>query len=159
VVIPIRSRLVRVYVHCADYVDGMQFEYEREDGVRGFSPFVGGVGGTRRRFDLAEDDEMIGLAGSFGRFVHSLRFLTRNEESPCFGSAGGERFEVEFGSRYGFRGVWGREGLYLDALGVVLETRTPPARESRSPVPVEWGGRMDSGTPGTGVRREVGQAV
>lgn len=121
VLLPAASKLQRIYVHSADLVDGIQFEYGMADGRRGLSRFAGGVGGWRHAFEIPEGEELCALSGSYGRFLNSLRFHTASRHSHEYGLPAGERFFFEFGGELKFRGFFGREGLYLDSLGVVLE--------------------------------------
>lgn len=86
------------------------------------SRFAGGVGGWRHVFDLPEGEKLRAVSGSFGKFVNSLRFHTGSVQSREYGVARGERFFLDFGGEFRFRGIFGREGLYLDSLGLVLQS-------------------------------------
>lgn len=122
--------LRRIFVHSADLVDGLQLEYALPGIGRGLTRFAGGVGGGRQIFDVPDGQELRAISGSYGRFVHSLRFHTDQCESREYGRPCGERFLYQFGADFRFRGIFGREGLYLDALGVILEHAGGPVIES-----------------------------
>lgn len=121
ILLPATAQLRRIFVHSADLVDGIQFEYVASEGRRGLSRFAGGVGGWRHAFEVPEGEELCAISGSFGRFLNSLQFHTESRHSHEYGLPAGERFFFEFGGELKFLGFFGREGLYLDSLGVVLE--------------------------------------
>ena len=121
VLLPAASKLQRIYIHSADLVDGIQFEYEMAEGNRGLSRVAGRGWRWRQAFEIPEEEELCAISGSYGRFLNSLRFHTASCHSHEYGLPAGERFFFEFGGELKFRGFFGREGLYLDSLGVVLE--------------------------------------
>jgi hypothetical protein len=121
VLLPLGAVLRRIHIHSGDFVDGLQFEYETAGGAIGLTRFAGGVGGHRRGFEIPQSERLRAISGSFGRFLHSIRFHCSSGASPEYGVSRGERFSCGFGENREFRGIFGREGLYLDSLGIVLE--------------------------------------
>ena len=125
VLLPAGAALRRIYIHSADLVDGLQCEYETGHGVCGLTRCAGGVGGWRHAFDIPKGEKLRAVSGSFGRFLNSIRFHTVEGHSFEYGMTRGERFFLEIGEGQRFRGIFGREGAYLDSLGIVLENVAP----------------------------------
>ncbi len=124
-VIPRGAFVRRIFVHADGFIDGIQIEYVSETGCAGQLPYAGGLGGRRQVFELPDRARVLGFSVGGTDFLESLQIHTSKGTSRVFGRQEGERAFVGVERGCEFRGVFGRAGWYLDALGMV----TVPASE------------------------------
>lgn len=154
------GRIVEIRVRSGAYVDGIGFVYETPRG-RIEGPWHGGHGGSASRFALRKGEHVVSLGVRTGRFVDSLWIRTNQGRAERWGGQGGSRshrFEAPPGAR--LSGLWGRSGVYLDAVGPAfaldgsawavgtLDGFGPPRDEAGPPNGAGLDdGKKDSGVP------------
>lgn len=120
-----RGRLIEVRVRHGAFIDSVQTVYQKPDGSKVTSPRHGGGGGRLDVLRLASDEFIVRIEGKHGNVVDSLEIWTNKKRKARFGGPGGAvdySYTAIRGSR--IQGFKGRAGKFLDAIGVVLETRT-----------------------------------
>ena len=117
-------RVVEVRVRAGAYIDAVQFIYEHKvtkqiiTGQR-----HGGTGGTLHVFKLQPGEYLTRITGKHGKFVDSFQLVTSKGRSKGWGGTGGSAhytYSAPPGSH--IHGLFGRSGVFLDAVGVILST-------------------------------------
>lgn len=117
--IPREARILEVNVFSGDWIDAVQITYILPDGRTLNSPRYGGPGGDRRVFRIDSDEYIVGVSGRHGRYIDSLRIHTNKRNSPVYGGSGGDgEFNLQLASGNYTVAFIGREGNYLDAIGL-----------------------------------------
>jgi hypothetical protein len=123
----LHTRVCRITVRAGKIVDGISIQY-----YNGIECSHGGTGGEEHKLFLPRGEFISQVTVRVGRFLHSISFMTnmnqvfgpfgRKEKARLggimFGDIGpSEEFVVTAPSGYMLRGVKGREGKFLDAIG------------------------------------------
>ncbi|CAL9135654.1 unnamed protein product [Musa textilis] len=85
----------------------------------------GGSGGNPHKIVLEEDESLVGMEGEFAGYhgvvvVGKLGFTTNKNAYGPFGNTGGTPFSLPIAAGK-ISGFFGRDGQFLDAIGVYLE--------------------------------------
>lgn len=113
--------VAKVHVYAGSVVEGIYLEtYERGGGY--VTPKHGGLGGTHHVFTLQEGEYITGISGKYGTLVDSIQIHTNRRVSRLYGGSGGSAdYIYEAPSGWEVAGFCGREGQFIDAIGVVLQ--------------------------------------
>ena len=132
-----QGRLTRIDIRSGATIDGMTLHYERADGSA-FSRGVHGGGGRVRTIELAGDEHLTRVSGSWGTSANwgttitHLEFGTnRRPRAARYGARFPAKNTFEFAASGGGEivGFHGRAARFLNALGPVYRTSTfVPAR-------------------------------
>jgi len=122
------ENVVAVHVRAGWFIDAIQLVCLGPDGTPISSPRRGGAGGGESIFELQVGEHITGVSGSAmgpdAPFVFSVQFQTNRRSSPVYGNQGPTKgqepftFTVPAGGR--FRGLFGRSGQFLIALGALV---------------------------------------
>ncbi len=116
-------RVVEVRVRSGAYIDAVQFIYENKAGQRITGKMHGGNGGNLTVFTLEQGEHITRVTGKHGTFVDSFQIVTSKGRSKGWGGTGGAAhytYSAPPGSA--IHGLFGRCGVFLDAVGVILRT-------------------------------------
>jgi Jacalin-like lectin domain len=129
--VPVGGRIVEVRVHGGDYIDSIQMIYAMPDGRLLEAAVHGGEGGQGLSFRLDPGEYIIGISGRCGQYVDSLQIRTNKRTSQSFGGRGGDReFRIDVPDGNQATGFIGRQGEYLDAIGIAYgKTWVPQGRD------------------------------
>jgi hypothetical protein len=106
-------------------VEGIQFTHLRNNGSLLDLPHHGGFGGEQTNFDLASNEHIRKISGTYDRFVTSITIETDNpDHRTTLGDASGAKYEYDAPPGFEIVGFFGRSGTLIDAMGVVLRPRT-----------------------------------
>ena len=116
--IPPGARIAELRIHAGRYIDGIQAVYTLRDGSTLEGPLRGRRGGSPNVLKLEANEYITGISGRYGDYVDSLRVHTNRRTSRLYGGTTGKeyRFEVPAGNMA--IGFFGREGRYMDAIGL-----------------------------------------
>ncbi|CAL9135652.1 unnamed protein product [Musa textilis] len=116
-------RIISVTIFSGDVVDAVDvtFNYYGKTETRHF----GGSGGNPHKIVLEEDESLVGMEGEFASYhgvvvVGKLGFTTNKNAYGPFGNTGGTPFSLPIAAGK-ISGFFGRDGQFLDAIGVYLE--------------------------------------
>ncbi|URE24366.1 Jacalin-like lectin domain containing protein, partial [Musa troglodytarum] len=116
-------RIISVTVFSGDVIDAVDvtFNYYGKTETRHY----GGSGGNPHKIVLEEDEYLVGMAGEFASYhgvvvVGKLGFTTNQNAYGPFGNTGGTPFSLPIAAGK-ISGFFGRDGQFLDAIGVYLE--------------------------------------
>jgi len=119
-----------ITIRSGSLIDSIQLTYRYKHQVP--SRIYGGGGGTARSFNLQQGEYITEFSGRSGRFVDSIYIKTNRGRTKRWGGHGGERSFKFTGTRSSpIQGIWGRSGVYIDAIGVINKSRSVP-RSSNS---------------------------
>ncbi len=125
--LPDGARLTAIHVHAGECIDGLQLEYLNRKRTSGLLPIIGGVGGARCEFRVPKRERIVAISGRYDKVVNGLQFHTNRGSSRLFGTERGKWFVLKVAGDSEFRGIYGRAGWYLDALGLVMEKQSVTA--------------------------------
>lgn len=115
------GRIKQVTIRSGAYIDAIQIAYENSLGEIIEQPQHGGNGGGKDTFLLDDDEYIIEISGRFGQFVDSLLIETNKRRSCRYGgNGGGAEYSYRAPDGYGIVGFIGRDGDYIDAIGVIF---------------------------------------
>ncbi|MCY1272143.1 Jacalin-like lectin domain protein [compost metagenome] len=82
---------------------------------------------------LDADEYIVGIQGNSGKYIGSITFFTNKRKFGPFGGDGGYPFSLMAPSGYQVRGLFGRSGDFMDAVGILAEKKLaipqpPPPR-------------------------------
>jgi hypothetical protein len=122
------ASILSLQVNAGDTLDHLQVTYQQGvstiDVQHGTSP--GGVAFDAFLLDLSQGEKLIRIDGALHFFndtleLRGLQFTANSGRiSGVFGAFTGERFKYEAPSNGEIFALWGREGLFIDALGVFV---------------------------------------
>jgi hypothetical protein len=122
------DNVVAVHVREGYFIDAIQLICLDPNGTPISNPRRGGPGGGESIFELQVGEHITAVSGSAmgpgAPFVFSVQFQTDRRSSPVYGNHGPTPGQVPFtfsvppGGR--FRGLFGRSGQYLVALGALV---------------------------------------
>ena len=116
-------RVVEVRVRSGAYIDAVQFVYENKIGQVITGKIHGGQGGNLDVFKLQPGETITRVTGKHGNYIDSMQLVTSKGRTKGWGGTGGSvhyTYSAPPGSR--IHGLFGRSGVYVDALGVILST-------------------------------------
>ncbi len=132
------ARLTRIEIHSGGIIDGVRLHYRGADGGAFSSAVHGGGGGLTRTIELADDEYLTRVSGSWGTSANwgttiaHLEFGTnRRPRAARYGARIPAKNTFEFAAPGGGEivGFHGRAARFLNALGPVYRTSTfVPAR-------------------------------
>ena len=111
-------QIAAIVIRSGKYVDAVQLGYRNGNSIS-WGPRHGGDGGTAYRINLDRNERIIEIGGRSGRFVDALYVRTNKRTYPTRGGNGGAPFRI----RGDIKGLWGRSGAYIDAIGAVTRSR------------------------------------
>lgn len=121
-------RISRITVRADRFIHSIQFEVISGSNRKSHGPH-GGEKGEAHQITLAEDEYVLGISGRYDQFVRSLAILTNKRRYGPFGAKGGAHtFDLRAPEGYVVVGFKGRCGAGLDAIGIVVERRSPGAK-------------------------------
>src|SRR5262245_30090901 len=126
--IRVNESVVEVRVWHGKYIDGIQVVYQTPQGSRHELPAHGGQGGRLEIFTLDADEYITGICRKYAKYLGSLQIITNKQPSTFFGEGGGGAeycYQVPDGSE--IIGFWGRNGQYLDSVGILARSLSRPA--------------------------------
>ncbi|URE39930.1 Mannose glucose-specific lectin [Musa troglodytarum] len=116
-------RIISVKIFSGDVIDAVDvtFTYYGKTETRHF----GGSGGNPHELVLEEDEYLVGMAGEVASYhgvvvVGKLGLITNKKAYGPFGNTGGTPFSLPIAAGK-ISGFFGRDGQFLDAIGVYLE--------------------------------------
>lgn len=116
-------RVVEVRIRSGAYIDAIQFVYENKAGQRITGQMHGGNGGNLSVFALEPGEYLTRITGKHGNFIDSFQIVTSNGRSKGWGGTGGAaRYTYTAPPGSSIHGLFGRCGVFLDAVGVILST-------------------------------------
>ncbi|XP_023742852.1 mannose/glucose-specific lectin [Lactuca sativa] len=123
-IIPDDARLFEIIVTSGDVIDSIYFTYMDQSGTHS-SPKYGGSGGIPQWVSFSDEEVLIGISGNFKEYenytvITSFSVQTNICTYGPFGLGGGSNFSIQLASGT-FAGFYGKCGIYLDALGVILK--------------------------------------
>ena len=127
--LPKGSEIAQVRVHSGKYIDAIEMVYRSRSRSTIFGRKYGGPGGSLGTFNLRAGEYLTVLGGKHGKFIDSIYIQTNLGRKAKWGGSGGHksfRYATVAGTR--IRGVWGRAGKYLDAIGVVVNAPSTSGR-------------------------------
>jgi hypothetical protein len=136
---PDDGTIVRIEVKWGDYVNQLLFHYSSPSSGRGVISLGGYSSGSEHvDIPLASGETIIAIGGMCGSYVDSVVLTTANRATPGivtkrgpFGGSGGQPFKQFDVPRGGWlAGLFGRSGMWTDALGVVYAVMTVGAEPS-----------------------------
>ena len=119
------ERIVGITVWEDNEVDGMDVFYERANGTE-HKIHIGGYGGVKNpRFEIHDDEELIGISGRAGARIDQIQFHLSGpspRSSLTYGGNGGTRFSrfIAAGAER-VVGFYGRHGSRVDAIVLAWE--------------------------------------
>lgn len=124
---PEDATIDRIEVKWGDYLNQLLFHYISKSYGRGVISLGGYTSGSAHA-DIALDsgEEIVAIGGHCGSYVDSIVIVTSLKRWGPFGGAGGApfaQFDVPHNAR--FAGLFGRAGMWTDALGVVYAVAVP----------------------------------
>jgi hypothetical protein len=106
-------------------VEGIQFTHVRQNGTLLDLPHHGGFGGAQQDFDLARNEHIIKISGTYENFVKSVTIETNNPTHQItVGYQVGAVYTYEAPPGFEIVGFYGRSGTLVDAIGVVVRATT-----------------------------------
>ena len=104
--------MASIRIRSGTLIDSIQLVYQNG----GTSGYYGGSGGSPTEIDLANGENVVTILGRSGSEIDSLTFVTNmGRIFGPYGGSGGNPFQV---SQCGnFRGIFGRSGSMVDAIG------------------------------------------
>lgn len=122
------TRVARVVVshdNSHDAVGVIQFTHVRANGTLLDLPQHGAFGGDQQDFDLASNEHITKISGTYDRFVKSITIETSNpnHQLTVGHPVGAGQYAYEAPSGFEIVGFYGRSGTLVDAIGVVLRAR------------------------------------
>ncbi len=121
--VPDKSRVSEIVIHCCDYVDGIQLVYKTPSNKKNSFPLVGGEGGERHVFTLKQGEYLLAVSGRAGWYLDCIQFHTNMRSSPVYGGQGGQPFYMKVEKDFEIRGLAGRAECYVDSLGLLAKPR------------------------------------
>lgn len=109
-------RLVGFVIRHARYVSGIQGIYQQNNGTLLTGQWHGGLDGAQNVVMLDEDEIILNVSGRAGWYVDQITFDTNKKRYGPYGGDGGKDWELGRGA-YRLGGLYGRAGIYLDAIG------------------------------------------
>lgn len=127
--IPFGARISEIRVNVGKLVDGIQAIYILPDGSVYEGPHYGGSGGNTQVFRLETNEYVTGISGRHGDYIDSLKIHTNRRTSVQFGGSGGrQEYRIDIPSGNRAVGFIGREGRYLDAIGLSYAAESTESR-------------------------------
>ncbi|KAJ9565677.1 hypothetical protein OSB04_001643 [Centaurea solstitialis] len=116
------SKLTEIWIASGDYIDSLRFIYKDQNGDTHQSPKYGGNGGILRKIKFLKDEEeeLIEIGGTTGKYVNSLYFHTNKWTFGPYGRVKGTHFSLPV-AKGKFVGFFGYSGAYIDRIGAILE--------------------------------------
>jgi hypothetical protein len=124
------SRLVMIRVRSGAFIDAIQLVFAYKAGgscANGtVGPWHGGEGGDLSEFPLACDEDVVEIGGKYANYVEHLFVKTSKGRVMHWGGSGGiQVFDYPLPRNASLKGVWGRAGVYVDAIGPIMLVREP----------------------------------
>lgn len=121
------TKISRVVVRSGKFVDAIQVYVTGRGSScnpsdRQLGKSMGGDGGSAQVLMLACDEEIVAIYGRHGAYVENLTIVTnKNRYLQAGGPGGTMNFHYTAPPGYVISDIWGRSGLYIDAIGVVYK--------------------------------------
>jgi S1-C subfamily serine protease len=118
--LPEGTRITGVKIRHGAWIDSVELLYKTADGKTESLGQHGGQGGTEKTFLLDEGEHIQTICARGANVVESLKIITNKRQSIVFGNETTNkelRMEVQ---RHEVVGFYGRAGLYLDQLGIIV---------------------------------------
>ena len=107
-----------ITIRSGSLIDSIRLTYRYRHQVS--SRTYGGSGGTAKSFSLQQGEYITEFGGRSGKYVDSIYIKTNKGRTQRWGGHGGERSFRFIGTRHSpIQGIWGRSGVYIDAIGVI----------------------------------------
>ncbi|MDA3645286.1 hypothetical protein LZ318_11070 [Saccharopolyspora indica] len=116
------KRLTSIMVRAAKHVDAIQCTWMLEDGEGTIETGKqhGGNGGQVNNISLAPGELIVKVTGTYDWVLNQISFTTnQGHVFGPFGEGGGTQFTIDLPRRTYVGGFVGREGDYIDAIGVL----------------------------------------
>jgi hypothetical protein len=116
-------KLVEVRIRSGAFIDAIQTVYEDSIGNKIVSAQHGGNGGKLITFKLALGEYITRISGMYGWVVNTLLIETNKGRAQGWGNPGGlGTYNYTAPPGTSIHGFFGKSGLYLDAIGVILKS-------------------------------------
>ncbi len=121
------TKISRVVVHSGRFVNGIQLYVTGRGNScnpndRQLGKSMGGNGGSSQALTLACDEDIKMIYGKYSEYVEHLTIVTTKNRYLNIGGPGGTMdFYYIAPPGYVITDIWGRSGLYIDAIGVVYK--------------------------------------
>jgi len=98
------------------------------------TPAAGGEGGTLTQVMFADGETLVQIRGRHGAHLDGLELTTSAGQVLTFGGPGGtHEFAYDVPTGTTLTGLFGRAGIYLDALGIILTAEQPKTAPAKKP--------------------------
>lgn len=117
-------RVTEVRVRSGAFIDAIQFVYKNVIDQEIAGQQHGGNGGNPSVFKLQQGEYITRITGKHGDFIDSFQLVTNYGRIKGWGGTGGSShytYSAPPGSS--IFGLFGRSGVYVDAVGVILSTK------------------------------------
>ena len=120
--------VVGIEVEYNTQIYGLEVRYRMGQGLIHTRYHIGRAPGPRYRvrMNLAQDEYIVQVRGSYGLAVEWLRMSTNKGQVVDVGGRNGSEFELSIPSQYGVMGFKGGVGGYLQSFGVILKSTSVP---------------------------------
>ncbi len=106
-------------VRAGNAVDGIQLIYRRPDGSLINGAYHGGSGGTESKTMFGNGEHITGMWGYASPNIRCFAFHTNVQQYHCSGREEGTAFRYVLPISTRMRGISGRSGQLIDAIGIV----------------------------------------
>ena len=131
--LPADGKIVEVLVYHGVRVSAVQIAYETAGGSRHDMALHGSKRGEPARVLLDADEYIKEVSGRYDERVNLLQITTNKQRFAAFGSIDrGPSFIYQSPPGMEIAGFFGRCGLEIDAVGVILRTLPKPAKRETS---------------------------
>ena len=132
--------IVGVRIRAGKYVDSIQLAYRTNNKIV-WGRRHGGGGGQLYEIMFKNNERITEIGGRYGKYLDSVYIKTNKKTYPRRGGSGGGG---SFSLKGSIKGVWGRSGALVDALGVIRtysgSQQTPSSTKSLSGYQPSQGG-------------------
>ena len=121
------TKISRVVVRSGKFVDAIQIYVTGrgsscDPNAKQLGKSMGGNGGSVQVLTLACDEDIVAIYGRHSTVVENLTIVTsKNRYLQAGGPGGTMNFYYAAPPNYVIADIWGRSGLYIDAIGVVYK--------------------------------------
>jgi len=117
------GRISAITIRSGKFIDSIKIEYRYKQTVKG--PSHGGRGGKEVSFRLGKREYITEFGGKSGNVIDSIYVKTNKGRVMNWGGkGGGNRFRFTATKSNPIRGLWGRSGNLLEAIGVIQKSKS-----------------------------------
>ena len=121
----------KITIRSGKFIDSIQLTYQYKQEVPG--KIHGGSGGSLKSFSLSRGEYITEFGGRSGKYVDSIYVKTNKGRQEHWGGDGGGKPFRFMGTRQSpIQGIWGRAGVFLDAIGIIRKIKSTNLQNSRT---------------------------